>query len=118
MCLWPGYHLRHNTAKHGYSGVVKESTGEGNGALLSSLMRVGSVYMRIMNIHVYSVDLAKSDSGVHLPMTRDGFFFVLIFLLSHHKISEFCINCFKFTRISQLIFINIIRESFVTKASK
>ena len=23
MCLWPGYHLHHDTAKHGYSGVVR-----------------------------------------------------------------------------------------------
>ena len=43
VCVLPGYHLHHDTAKHGYSGVVKESTGKWNGALLSSLMRVGSV---------------------------------------------------------------------------
>ena len=48
MCLWAGYHLHHDTAKHGCSGVVKESTGEWNGALLSSLVRVGSVCMRVM----------------------------------------------------------------------
>ena len=46
---------------------------------------------------------------------------MLIFLLFRHKISEFPINCFKFTQyfaeISRLIFI-IIRESFVTYASK
>ena len=45
MCLWPGCNLYHDTAKRGYSGVVKESTGEWNGALLSSVMRVGSVCM-------------------------------------------------------------------------
>ena len=49
-------------------------------------------------------------------------FLVLIFLLFRHKISEFRINCFKFTqyfaKISRLIFIIIIRESFVTNASK
>ena len=33
VCLWLGYHLHHNTAKHGYSGVVKESPGEWNGFL-------------------------------------------------------------------------------------
>ena len=27
VCLWPGYHLNHDTVKYGYSGVVKESTG-------------------------------------------------------------------------------------------
>ena len=48
-------------------------------------------------------------------------FLVLIFLLFRHEISEFRINCFKFTqyfsKISRLIFI-IICESFVTYASK
>ena len=39
------YHLHHDTAKHGYSGVVKESTGEWNDALLSSVTRIGSVDM-------------------------------------------------------------------------
>ena len=47
-------------------------------------------------------------------------FLVLIFLLFRHKISEFRINCFKFTqyfvKILRLIFI-IIRESFITYAS-
>ena len=42
-CLWPGYHVHHDTAKHGYSGVMKESTGEWNGVVLSSVSRVGSV---------------------------------------------------------------------------
>ena len=49
----------HCTAKHDYSGVVKESTGERNGALLSTVMRVGSVCMRVMDIHVYGVDLVS-----------------------------------------------------------
>ena len=35
----------HDTAKHGYSGVMKMLTGEWNGALLSSVMRVDSVCM-------------------------------------------------------------------------
>ena len=56
LCLWPGHH---DTAKHGYSDVVKESTGEWNGALLSSVMRVGSVRMRLMDVHVYGVDLGR-----------------------------------------------------------
>ena len=59
LCLWLGYLLHHDIAKHGYSGVVKESTGEWNGALLSSVMRVGSVCMRVMDVHVYSVDLVS-----------------------------------------------------------
>ena len=50
VCLWPVYHLYHDIAKHGYSGVVKESTGEWNGTLLSSVMRISSVCMRVMNI--------------------------------------------------------------------
>ena len=66
-----------------------------------------------------------SSKGVYCGLPRlspeSGFFLVLIFLIFRHKISEFCINCFKFTqyfgKISRLIFI-IIRESFVTYASK
>ena len=57
MCLWPDYHLHHDTTKHSYSGVVKESTGEWNGILLSSFMKVGSVCMKIMDVHMCSVDL-------------------------------------------------------------
>ena len=59
MCLWPGYHLNFDTAKHGHSGVVKKSTGEWNGTLLFLVMRVGSVYMQVMDIHVYGIDLAS-----------------------------------------------------------
>ena len=59
MFLWPRHHLQYDTAKHGYSGVVKESTGEWKGALLSSLMRVGSVLLRVMDVHVYGVDLVR-----------------------------------------------------------
>ena len=48
-------------------------------------------------------------------------FLVIIFLLFRDQISEFRINCFKFTqyfaKISRLIFI-IIRESYVTNISK
>ena len=51
--------LHHNTAKRGYSGVVKGSTGKWNGALLSSVMRVGSVCMRLMDVLVYGVDLVR-----------------------------------------------------------
>ena len=47
----PLYHLHHDTAKQGYSGVMKESTGERNGTLLSSVMRIDSVYMLVTNIH-------------------------------------------------------------------
>ena len=59
MCLGPGYHLHHDTAKHSYSGVVKESTVEWNGGLLSLVMRVGSVCMRVMDVHVSGVQLAS-----------------------------------------------------------
>ena len=49
-----GYHLdlHHDTAKHSHSGVVKESTGEWNGVLLFSVMRVCSVCMRLMDVHM------------------------------------------------------------------
>ena len=59
MCFCPGHHLHHNTAKHSYSGVLKESIGEWNGALLSSVMRIGSVCMRVMDVHMYGTDLAS-----------------------------------------------------------
>ena len=39
---------------------MKESIGERNGALLSSLMRVGSVCTRVMDVHVYGVDLVSA----------------------------------------------------------
>ena len=50
---------KHDTAKHGYSGVVKESTGEWNDALLSSLTREGSVCMRVIDVYVYGADLVS-----------------------------------------------------------
>ena len=59
MCIWPGYHLHHDTAKHGYSGVVKGLTGEWNGALLSSVMQIGSICMKVMDVHMYGVDLVS-----------------------------------------------------------
>ena len=70
MCLWLGYYLHHDTAKHGYSGVVKESTGEWNGALLSSEIRVGSVCIRVMNVLMYNVYLVSSSSEVHSPTSH------------------------------------------------
>ena len=57
MCLWPGYHLYHDTAEHGYSGVV--STGEWNGTLLFSVMRVVSVYMGEIVVQVYGIYLVR-----------------------------------------------------------
>ena len=54
-----GYHIHHDTSKRCYSGVVKEPTGEWNGALLSSVMRVGSVYTRVIDVHVYGTDLVS-----------------------------------------------------------
>ena len=59
VCLWPGYQLNYDTAKHSYSVVMKESTGEWNGIVLSSVMRVGSVCMWMMNVHVYGIDLVS-----------------------------------------------------------
>ena len=59
MCLWSGYHLHHDTVKHSYSGVVKESTGEWNGTQLSPVMRVGFVCMQVMDVKVYGEDLVS-----------------------------------------------------------
>ena len=70
VCLWPAYHLHQEIAKHSYSGAVKKSTGEWKDALLSSVMRVGSICMRVMDIHVWGKTWWESSSGVHLPMTR------------------------------------------------
>ena len=53
VCLWPDYHLDHDIAKHS---VIKESTGEWKGALLSSVMRIGSICEQVMHVHVYGVD--------------------------------------------------------------
>ena len=58
VCIWPDYHLHQDTAKHGYSGV-KVSTGEWNDTLSSSGMRVGSVCMRVIDVHVYGIDLVS-----------------------------------------------------------
>ena len=55
VSLCPGYHLHHDTDKHGYYGVVKESTGEWSGALLSLVLRVVNVCMRVMYVQVYSL---------------------------------------------------------------
>ena len=38
---------------------VKDTTGEWSGALLSSVMRVGSICMRVMDIQVYSIDMVS-----------------------------------------------------------
>ena len=59
MCLWSGYHLHQDNDKHGDSGVVKESTGEWSGTLLSSVMIIGSVSMRVMDVHMYGVNLVS-----------------------------------------------------------
>ena len=57
--LRPGYHLHHDTTKQDYSCVLKDSTEGWNGALLSSVMRVVSVCIRVMDVHVYGVDLVS-----------------------------------------------------------
>ena len=74
VCLWAGYHLHHDTAKHDYSDVVKEFTGEWNGALLSSVMRVGSVCMWVMDIHVYGVDLVSIIIWIAFPHETQAYF--------------------------------------------
>ena len=61
---------------HGYCGVVKVSTCEWNDSLLSSVTRVGSVFMRVMDVHVYGVDLVSvnfqsafaHDTQAHLKL--------------------------------------------------
>ena len=56
MCLWPGYHLHQNTTKHGYSGVMKElKRVEWRCVVFSD--DLGSVCVRVMDVHLYSVDL-------------------------------------------------------------
>ena len=67
--LWPDYHLHHDIVKNGYS-VVKKSTVVWNGTLLSSVMRVGFVCMRVMDVHVYGIDLVSIITLVHLPTTN------------------------------------------------
>ena len=59
MCFRPGNHLDHYTTKHGYSGVVKESSGEWIGDLFSSMTRVDFVIMRVMDAQVYGLDLMR-----------------------------------------------------------
>ena len=59
MCLWPGYHLHYDTPKHDYSGVLKELTGEWNGALLSSVTRLGSECVWVMDIFLHGLDLVS-----------------------------------------------------------
>ena len=59
VCLWIGYQLLYDAVRHGYFGVVKESTGEWKGALFSSVMRVGSVCVRRIDVHLYGVDLVS-----------------------------------------------------------
>ena len=54
MCLWSDYN-----AKHGYFGVVKESTTEWIGVLFSSVMRVGTVCIRVMDVHVYGLGVVS-----------------------------------------------------------
>ena len=59
LCLWPGYHLHQDTAKHGYLDVVKVSSGEWSGALLSSGMRVGPVYVRLMDVLIVTQEKSR-----------------------------------------------------------
>ena len=75
VCLWPGYHLHHDTAKHSYSSDVKESTGEWNGALLPSMIKLGSVCMRLMDVDLVSVTFRSAfahDKRTHLRLHGVG----------------------------------------------
>ena len=65
-----GFHLHHDTAKLGYS-VVKESTGQWNGAVLSSVMRVDSVCMRVVNVNVYGVRVDLVSVNFRSAFTQD-----------------------------------------------
>ena len=77
---------------------------------------------RNMLFVVYNWPARSPDlSPIEHIWAESGFLGVNFFLLFRHKISEFRINCFKFTqyfaKISELIII-IISESFVTNANK
>ena len=61
MCS--GQATTYTTTKHSYSGVVKQSTGEWNGALLSSVMRVDSVCMQVMD----AVAALEGSSKLAIP---------------------------------------------------
>ena len=63
VCLWPSYNVHHDTTKHGYSGVVKVSTGEWNGTVIS----VGSVCIQVMDINMYGIDLVSIIFRIHSP---------------------------------------------------
>ena len=83
-------------------------------------------FVLVQKLKLFLLLYLQEEQGVGPTEVKENdqsrfFFFVLIFLLFRHKISEFRINCFKFTqyfaKIVRLIFI-IILESFVTYASK
>ena len=61
MFLCPDYHLNHDIAKHGYSGVVRESTEGWNGVRLSSVMRHESrcCLYTSDDVRVYGIDLVS-----------------------------------------------------------
>jgi hypothetical protein len=56
MCLWPSYYWHHDTAKQGYSGVMKNSTGKWIRNPLSLVLRVDSVCVRVIDVYVYGVE--------------------------------------------------------------
>ena len=116
VCVWPGYHLHHDTANHGYSGIVKESTGEWNGALLSSAMRVGSVCILVMDVHVYGVDLVSVIFRSALVQdTGPTSGFVVFGAISYNLRSDLVflqgkVNC---TRYIALVVVNPVVPSFI-----
>ena len=101
LSTWRLFHL---TCEHGWPASLRVT------CLFLQRTRLSLVSSR--NAILFSTKLISAESG----------FFVLIFLLFRQKNSAFRINCFKFTqyfaKISRLIIIIIIIESFVTYASK
>ena len=92
MCLWPGYHLHHNTAKCGYSGVVRESTGEWNGAVLSSVMRVCSVCMQV------SVQRRPGERLLRSTFTHDTQTHLRLHVVGSHELQ--LVHTFGFCKVN------------------
>ena len=66
---------------------MKESTGEWNSALLSSVMRVGSVCMQVMGIQMYGIDpMGASSSGVQLPTKHGPHLTLHVVVVRDHKL--------------------------------
>ena len=71
VCLWPGYHIHHDTAKHSCSGVVKESTGEWKCFAVFSNENRFSLYMSDGHtVLMYGVDQVSIIFWSTSPMTQ------------------------------------------------